>query len=218
MPQIFHPAADTIARTVLVALLVGPAALLGFAWAFERSGYATGQDRVVEQPVPFSHQHHAGELRIDCRYCHVTVETSRFAGIPSTHVCMTCHSQVWTNAPMLAPVRQSLAEGRPLRWNRVHQLPGYVYFDHSIHVAKGVACASCHGPVHEMPLVRQVAPLTMGWCLDCHRNPGPRLSPPEALFDTRIAPGGDGLDQARAYLARYHVRTRGLTDCTVCHR
>ena len=216
MPQLFPPAADSLIRLALGLLVAAP--FLGFAvlWGWERSDYATGRGATVEQPVPFSHQHHVGELGIDCRYCHASVETSRFAGMPSTHVCMTCHSQIWTNAKMLAPVRASLTSGQPLQWNRVNQLPDYVYFDHSVHVAKGVPCVACHGRVHEMPLMRQAAPLTMGWCLSCHRDPNPNLVSPSFEFDTRLGETGDPLAEARKYVK--HVTTAGLTDCSVCHR
>ena len=216
MPQLFSPAADTIARTVLVALVLAPAVAFAAMWGWERSDYLTGRHLTVEQPVPFSHQHHVGELGIDCRYCHASVENSRFAGMPSSHVCMSCHSQIWTNAAMLAPVRESLATGRPLRWNRVNNLPDYVYFDHSVHVKNGVPCEACHGRVHEMPLMRQAAPLTMGWCVSCHKDPNPRLVSPERVFDTRLGEPDDPLDAARKYVR--HAHTRGLTDCSVCHR
>ena len=145
MPQIFRPAADTIIRCVLAAAILVPLALIGLAYAFARSPHVTDQEIVVQQPVPFSHQHHVGGLGLDCRYCHTGVEQSSFAGVPPTETCMTCHSQIWTNAAMLAPVRKSLATGLPIHWQRVHRLPGYVYFDHSIHVAKGVGCTTCHG-------------------------------------------------------------------------
>ena len=174
MPQLFRPSANTIARAVLVMALVAPFLCIGLAYAVMRSPYTTGEKITVRQPVPFSHEHHVGELGIDCRYCHTSVEKSAFAGMPPTKTCMTCHSQLFTNAAMLAPVRKSLAEHKPIHWQRVHVLPGYVYFDHSIHIAKGVGCTTCHGAVDTMPLMKQAAPLTMGWCLDCHRNPAPQ--------------------------------------------
>ena len=147
------------------------------------SEYVTGRSITYDQPVPFSHAHHVGGLGLDCRYCHTGVETSAVAGIPPTHTCMTCHSQLYTQTAMLAPVRESLADGQPIHWNKVNRLPDYVYFDHSIHVAKGVGCTTCHGDVATMPLMRQAAPLTMGWCLDCHRDPAPNLRPAAAVFD-----------------------------------
>jgi hypothetical protein len=179
--------------------------------------YRTGRNATVSQPVPFSHQHHVAGLGIDCRYCHGAVESAANAGLPATETCMTCHSEIWTHAEMLAPVRASLAEHRPLRWKKVHALPDYVYFDHSIHIAKGVGCASCHGAVARMPLMRQEASLTMAWCLDCHRDPAPNLRPREALFDTEWQRSAD-TPSPDALMRAYHVRTAGLTDCSTCHR
>ena len=218
MAQLFRPGADVLARLLLVALPLAPFLLAGSFYVYAASPYHTGQGVTAEQPVPFSHQHHVGELGVDCRFCHATVETSRFAGMPSTRTCMSCHSQIWTNAQMLEPVRESLATGAPLRWARVNRLPDYVYFDHSVHVAKGVACASCHGPVHEMALMRQAEPLTMKFCLDCHRDPGPRLGERAQVFDTALRPAPNGLAEARRYLAAYGVHPQHLTDCAVCHR
>ena len=218
MAQIFRPGADTIARLVLAALAGVPVLAVGFGHAVMRSSYVTGQDVTREQPVPFSHEHHVGGLGLDCRYCHASVERTRYAGMPPTETCMTCHSQLWTNAGMLAPVRASLAEERPLRWRRVHDLPGYVYFDHSVHVANGVGCSTCHGAVDRMPLMRQAAPLTMGWCLDCHRRPEHHLRPREAVFDMTWSPPKDQAAQGRRLMAQYHVDARRLTDCSRCHR
>jgi hypothetical protein len=131
---------------------------------------------------------------------------------------MTCHSQLFTNAGMLAPVRKSLARHRPIRWKRVHRLPGYVYFDHSVHIAKGIGCTTCHGPVQTMPLIRQYAPLTMSWCLDCHRDPAPHLRPPSELFSTTWRPPKDQLEQGKKLLVQYHINIEHLTDCSRCHR
>ncbi len=218
MPQIFRPSANTIARIVLVAILVGPFLLIGLAYAVMRSPYVTGENVTLRQPVPFSHKHHVGDDGIDCRYCHASVETSAFAGLPPTTTCMTCHSQLFTDAAMLAPVRESLAGHKPIRWQRVHRLPAYVYFDHSIHVAKGVGCSTCHGAVDTMPLMRQAAPLTMGWCLDCHRNPAPHLRPRSAIFDMHWTPPQDQLAEAKKLMVQYHIDTEHLTDCSRCHR
>jgi ferredoxin len=173
---------------------------------------------VVEQPVPFSHQHHVGGLGLDCRYCHTAVEHSSYASVPPTHTCMTCHSQLYTNAQMLAPVRQSLATGVPIHWNRVHRLPDYVYFDHSVHIANGVGCTTCHGQVDDMPLMWQAAPLTMSWCLECHRNPGPKLRPQSEIFSTTWRPPSDAAKAGQALIKAYHIDPQHLTDCTVCHR
>ena len=218
MPQLFRPSANTIARVVLIGILVVPFFLIGLAYAVMRSPYTTGQNITLNQPVPFSHKHHVGEEGIDCRYCHTSVENSPFAGLPPTTTCMTCHSQLFTNAPMLAPVRASLAQHKPIHWQRVHRLPAYVYFDHSIHIAKGVGCTTCHGQVETMPLMRQEAPLTMGWCLDCHRNPAPNLRPQSQIFSTTWTAPADQLEQGRKLLAQYHIDTEHLTDCSRCHR
>ena len=218
MAQLFRPGSDTIARWTLIAILVLPFAGFGLAYAMRMAPYSTDQGYTLDQPVPFSHKHHVGDLGIDCRYCHTGVETSRYAGLPPTSTCMTCHSQIWTNAKLLAPVRESFAHGTPIRWAKVHKLADYVYFDHSIHVAKGVPCSACHGAVHEMALMRQNAPLTMGWCLNCHRNPGPHLAPRAEEYDTAWTPADDPMEKARDYVAKYHVQVSHLTDCSVCHR
>jgi hypothetical protein len=172
---------------------------------------------MISQPVPFSHQHHVAGLGIDCRFCHVSVEISADAGMPPTWTCMTCHSQIWTNAAILAPVRQSLANGTPLRWGRVYDLPDYVYFNHAIHIAKGVGCQSCHGHVAEMPLTEKAVSLTMQFCLDCHRDPGPQLRPENRIFDTGWQRSADTPSPA-ALLDHYKVPDRNLTDCSICHR
>ena len=218
MPQIFRPYADTIARIALVAILVVPFGSIAFAYFVMRSEYITDQSITLNQPVPFSHQHHTGGLGIDCRYCHSGVETSAVAGVPPTHTCMTCHSQLYTQTEMLAPVRASLANNRPIHWNKVNRLPDYVYFDHSIHIAKGVGCTTCHGAVDHMPLMRQFAPLTMGWCLGCHRDPSPNLRPASAIFDPDWSPPADQPAEGRKLLAYYLIHVKHLTDCSVCHR
>jgi hypothetical protein len=217
MARLFQPGADTLARLALVGLVVVPLIGFGLAYALQLSPYERGTGVTVDQPVPFSHKHHVGEVGIDCRFCHATVETNRFAGVPTTHVCMTCHAQLFSTAAMLGPVRESLARDQPLRWTRVNNLPAYVYFDHSAHIRHGVGCVNCHGAVADMPLTRQAAPLTMQWCLECHRDPGPRLGPADMLFDTTFRPRNTDAD-ARRRLAAWHVRTTALTDCSTCHR
>ena len=204
-----------------------------------RSPYRTAQHEVVEQPVPFSHQHHVNDIGIDCRYCHRAVTESSTAGVPSTEVCMTCHRELWKDSPMLEPVRQSWAKNEPLEWVRVHDLPDYVYFNHSIHIKKGIGCYECHGNVAEMPLTKQVQPLTMKWCLDCHRHPTDHLRPRDLVFqphaltqltnraeyqqavaDAQIAESSataQTLDALREHLAEeYDIKSR--TDCYTCHR
>ncbi len=217
MAAIFGPAANLAVKlTILVALACAVAVFLAW-WLWPQTDYARHVRAVVEQPVPFSHQHHISGLGLDCRFCHTSVEVSANAGLPPTYTCMTCHSQVWTNAALLAPVRASLANNTPIVWHQVTDLPDYVYFNHSIHIAKGVGCESCHGKVETMPLTYKAKTLTMGFCLDCHRNPGPNLRPPSAVYDTdwHRTPA---TPSAAALMALYHVPDRTLTDCSLCHR
>ena len=218
MPQLFKPVSDTIVRTVLVAALVIPILFVGFAYAVTASPFVTGQKIVITQPVPFSHEHHSRQLGIDCRYCHTSVEKAANAGFPPTETCMTCHSQLWTNAAMLAPVRESFADDKPIAWQKVHRLPDYVYFDHSIHVTKGVGCTECHGPVGTMPLMYQNAPLTMQWCIECHRNPAPHLRSKADIFSLDWEPPADQTERGHALLVEYGIKPDHLTDCSVCHR
>ncbi|MCQ0987081.1 cytochrome c3 family protein [Jiella marina] len=218
MAQLFSARADLFLRLGLLALVVLPLTMAVSGFAYYRSSYYTGVGAYVQQPVPFSHRHHAGELGIDCRYCHTQVEKAAFAGLPPTETCMTCHSQIWTNAEMLAPIRASLATNTPIRWNRVHDLADYVYFDHSVHVTNGVGCSSCHGDVADMPLMAKAEPLTMGWCLDCHRDPAKNLRPESEIYNTAWEKPADQRRKGRALLAHYGIRKDHLTDCSVCHR
>lgn len=220
MAQLFRPGANTLSRLLLAGVVLGPLLLFLVAATISRSSYTTGEGRFVDQAVPFSHQHHAGELGIDCRYCHTGVETQANAVVPSTHTCMTCHSQLWTNAEMLAPVRVSLASGKPLAWNQVNRLPQYVYFDHHVHVRNGIACAACHGDVRRMPLTRQAAPLTMAWCLACHRAPSARIVAPQREYQSDPYGGRTTADRAYSRQVMAHLAHSGrkLTDCSVCHR
>jgi len=232
MAQIFHRSTNTISRFSLVLALV---LVSGFFFAvaqLQRSPYASWRGVARTQPVPFSHQHHVGGLGLDCRYCHTSVEVSSFAGIPPTKTCMNCHAQIWTGADMLAPVRDSYRTGHSLEWARVNELPQFVYFDHSIHINKGVGCASCHGPVDRMPLMYPEATLQMEWCLNCHRAPEKFLRPRAEVFNMRYQePSGlkpvavDGKSftdqqQLGVYLVRkYHIRgVQDLTSCDTCHR
>ena len=192
MPQIFHKAANPVSKFLLVALPIAFGGTgVGLA-AFFRSSYATGVDEVVPQPVAFSHAHHVGQLGIDCRYCHTSVEDSHFAGIPPTKTCMNCHQQMWTGADLLGPVRESYAADKPIVWNRVHNVPHYAYFNHSIHVAKGVGCQSCHGNVDQMNLTFQSKTLLMEWCIACHRSPEQNLRPKSEAFSMTWTPGTPG--------------------------
>src|SRR5262249_5498859 len=199
--------------------LLGGAFLLWVCLVFVRSSYGTDAGVVRVQPVPFSHEHHVGVLGIDCRYCHTTVEQSSYAGMPPTKTCMNCHSQIWIGSEVLGPVRESYQSGRSLHWKRVYNVPGFVYFDHSIHVQKGVGCSSCHGRIDEMPFTYQVPSLLMEWCLDCHRNPDKHLRPRKAVFDTIWEAPPDQLGRGRALKREFEVRdAQSLTSCSVCHR
>jgi hypothetical protein len=186
------------------------------ASAYHHSDYWNLIGFAPRQPVEFSHRHHAGELRIDCRFCHATVETSAFAGMPSTQTCLSCHSQIFTNTSLLQPVLASAERNRPLQWSRVTHLPDYVYFDHSIHVNKGVSCTTCHGEVGRMALMAKAEPLTMRWCLDCHRDPGRRLLPPAAIFAAKTSPAPLP-GRPEALLRLLHLHPANLTNCSTCH-
>jgi len=240
MAQLFPPAANAFARGTIWGGIV---ILVAITWAINmwiRSSYVTQVDVVRDQPVPFSHDHHVSGLGIDCRYCHATVETSAFAGMPSTETCMGCHSLIWKNSPLLAPVRESWRTRQPLAWTRVYDVPDYVYFNHSIHIAKGIGCESCHGRVDEMPLMRKAVSLHMDWCLDCHRHPeravrekadvfvfgeqrgrGTRIeasertenaTPPTGKHAAAPSPAGEQL------VADYGIVKSQITDCVICHR
>ncbi|MBO1325531.1 cytochrome C [Acetobacter sp. TBRC 12305] len=213
----FTPRANIIMTTCLaaIAFAVAGGGLWWFAWPY--SDYTRHVGWVVQQPVPFSHQHHVAGLGLDCRFCHSSVENSAQASLPPTFTCMTCHSQIWTNAAVLAPVRDSLARNTPMTWQRVTDVPDYVYFNHSIHIAKGVGCESCHGNVGSMPLTYKAKTLTMQFCLDCHRDPGPNLRPVENIFDMDWHRGPDTPSIA-ALVAQYHLGRRNLTECSICHR
>ena len=217
MPAIFRPSANLASRVTLLGVAALTIGAIGWWWAWPRSDFVRHVRWTVNQPVPFSHEHHVGGLGVDCRFCHTSVELSSSAGLPPTYTCMTCHSQIWTNAALLAPVRQSLADDKPIVWNRVNNFPDYVYFNHSIHIAKGVGCASCHGDVERMPLSYKAKSLTMQFCLDCHRDPGPNLRPQNEIYNTQWRRSADTPPPA-ALMAQYHVGGRTLTDCSICHR
>jgi hypothetical protein len=230
--QIFHRSTNTLSRASIYGAVF---IVAGITWALmqiQRSPYVTYARVVKPQPVPFSHQHHVTGLGIDCRYCHGSVEQSGFAGIPPTKTCMNCHSQIWTNAQMLEPVRASYRSGESLQWTRVNQLPDFVYFNHSIHINKGVGCNTCHGPVDKMPLMYQYASLQMEWCLDCHRAPEKYLRPRDQVFNMRYQQPSEDLpvqvdgqsftaqeSLGKALVANYKLRSvNDITSCNTCHR
>ena len=212
--QIFHPSMNTISRATIFGAVFIIAGIGWILWVFYRSSYVTQVGVVRPQPVEFSHEHHVAGLGIDCRYCHVSVETSAFAGIPPTEICMQCHSQIWNDSPKLEPVRASFRTGESIRWTRVHDVPDFVQFNHSIHVKKGVACIACHGQVDSMPLMWRTSTLHMQWCVDCHRDPLPSLRPPDEIY-SMDAESRLSTSERRALLEQYHISYE--TDCSVCH-
>ena len=210
MAQIFHPSTNTIAKASIFGAAFFVLAAFWIVSQVVRSAYFTGVNEAVEQPVPFSHEHHVAGLGIDCRYCHVSVETAAYAGMPATKTCMTCHSQIWTNAPILEPVRASWRDDRPIQWNRVHDLPDFVQFNHGIHVQKGIGCYECHGKVDGMPLMAKANSLHMDWCLDCHRKPEAHVRPREQVFSMSawLPPDGkDRLAAGRELVKKYNIRS-----------
>ena len=219
MRQLFAPGADAILRLFIFSTIgIIIAGLLTLA-GVSRSNYVTTVGVAPAQPVPFSHKHHSGELGIDCRYCHTQVENYATAGLPPVHTCMTCHSQIWTGAPMLAPVRQSFANDDPLHWKRVNRLPDYVYYNHSIHITKGIGCSTCHGPVNEMQLTYRANAFEMQFCLNCHRNPERYVRPQDKIWDMEWSPPPDQDKIGPELVAQNHIRGAGqLTDCSICHR
>ena len=219
MPQIFHPSTNTIARLSLYGAAF-VAALVAYAtYQVNQSPYFTDVNVAAQQPVPFSHKHHVTELGIDCRYCHSSVEKSAYAGIPPTHTCMTCHSQIWTSADMLEPVRASYRTNQSLAWTRVNSVPDFVYFDHSIHVKKGVGCTTCHGPIGEMPLTWRAETLYMRWCLECHRAPEKFVRRREDVFKADYNAPSNQLELGRQLVFEYNIKpVKQMEDCYTCHR
>ena len=216
MAQIFHRSTNTISRVSVFGGIGIIAVLVTTLAAINRSSYVTDVGVARTQPVQFSHKHHVSDDGIDCRYCHSSVEESSFAGIPSTKICMNCHTQIWAESPILAPVRESFRTGKSLEWTRVNNLPGFVYFDHSIHVHKGVGCATCHGRVDQMPLMWRENTLYMEWCLECHRNPESFVRPREQVFSMDWQPPSDQIALGQNLVQQYKIES--LTSCSVCHR
>jgi hypothetical protein len=218
MGQLFKRRADAIAKLIIFGGAAFIVTICAGLYAFGRSDYWTRVDVPLDQPVPFSHEHHVDGLGIDCRYCHTSVDKSSFAGLPPTETCMTCHSQIWKDAPVLQPVRDSFQTGKPIKWTRVHDLPDYVYFDHSIHVKKGIGCASCHGRVDRMPITSKTQALYMRWCLDCHRQPERFLRRPNEVFNMQYEAPENQFAFGRRLIKDNHLHKQGLTDCFTCHR
>ena len=239
MAQIFSPATNTLAKLSLLLAVIGPVGILGLATGVSRSPYNTKATVPLEQPIPFSHQHHAMELGIDCRYCHASVEKSASAGFPATQTCMSCHSQIWTNSPLLEPVRESYKTGKPLQWTKINSVPDFVYFNHSIHIKRGVNCNYCHGAIQKQMLTYKGKPFYMAWCLECHRNPEKYIRPQSEVFDLYAkyqrkeklnahersllegedyVPADNQEEEGKLLLHKYHVKKAQLADCWICHR
>ena len=213
--QIFHRSSNVLSRVLLlgsVALVLG---LFFLGGTINRSAWITRQGVAREQPIQFSHRHHAGELGVDCRYCHTSVEDAAYAGMPPTQTCMNCHSQVWSDSPYLEPVRESWRLEEPIEWNKVYDLPDYVYFDHSAHIDGGIGCESCHGNVTDQNVLWQEPTLHMEWCLDCHRQPENHVRLRSQIFGFAKEPPTD-IRSGADLVEEYHLNPR--EDCGVCHR
>ena len=219
MAQIFHRSTNFISKfSVFAGVFLAGIALTGVLLA-ARSPYLTNQNVTRDQPIQFSHKHHVGDDGIDCRYCHTGVESSATAGVPPTKTCMNCHSVLFNNVGYLEPVRESYRTDKSIQWVRVHRLAGYVYFNHSIHVAKGVGCSTGHGTVDQMPLIFQAAPLNMGWCIDCHRNPEAVLRAPDQVFNMEWKAPANQAELGAQFAHERKIRsTADLTSCSTCHR
>jgi MoCo/4Fe-4S cofactor protein with predicted Tat translocation signal len=202
MPNVFHPVMNTLSRVSIYGAVFMVAGVLALLWFLVRTPYMTEAGVIREQPIPFSHQHHVGDVGLDCRYCHTTVETSAFAGLPATSVCLNCHSHLFADQPILQPVRDSYANDQPIEWTRVHDLPDHAHFNHQIHIHKGVACVTCHGRVDEMPLMYRENSLLMEWCLQCHREPEQHIRPREFVFRLESLEELSETSEFRDYVSR----------------
>ena len=226
MRPLFPPWSNTVFRVVLALLNGGLVGGLLTLLLYKRTPLSTLQHEPVTQPIEFDHRHHVSDDGIDCRYCHNTVETSSSAGYPAVSVCMNCHAQIWNQSPYLDMVRKAYFSGQPIKWKKVYRPPDFVFFNHSIHVAKGVGCVTCHGRVDTMPEIRQAPTMQMGWCLDCHRNPKPYIrpkkyitamidpAPGQGTFETQSTESGQNTAQSPEHMNDVHSRT----SCTTCHR
>jgi hypothetical protein len=216
MAQLFRPRSNTVAQVSIVAVVMLALSTLGVAYMADRGSWTTSVLDAPEQPIPFSHKHHVKDDGIDCRYCHTGVETSHFAGLPPTETCMTCHSQIWNNATLTQPIRDSWTSGKSIEWTRVHDLPDFVFFNHSIHINKGIGCSTCHGQVDEMPLMYKANTLYMNWCVNCHRNPSKYIRPRAEVFNIEYKYPPNQAELGPQLVKEYHVQS--LTDCVTCHR
>ena len=219
MAQVFHPSMNVVSRASIAAVALALPVLGILGWGISQS-YGNEMHTPREQPIPFSHKHHVGDDGIDCKYCHSTVDKGASAGMPSTYTCMTCHSQIWSESPELEKLREAFRQGKAVQWQRVHDLPDFAYFNHSIHIKKGVSCVSCHGRVDEMPLVWKEKSMNMAFCIDCHKNPKPNLRPRDFVTDLAWKPKPeDAAKMGDELFEKYHVMGRTqLTNCSTCHR
>ena len=219
MAQFFNKSANNIARISMVAVAVGAVTAFLAYTQIARSSYLTNQYLERQQPVQFSHKHHVGDDGIDCRYCHQTVETTATAGMPSTQTCMNCHSQIWNDSPYLEPVRASFRDNKPIEWERVHDLPEFTYFNHSIHIAKGVGCSTCHGKIDNMPAVYQENTLQMEWCIACHRAPEQFIRPKSEIYNMQWQDADIDANKRKELKEQYKIRSKEMmTSCSTCHR
>lgn len=216
MAQLFRPSANSLAKISIAAAVTLIFSTIGIAYVIDRGPWITNVGVAPVQPIYFSHKHHVKDDGIDCRYCHTSVENSGYAGLPATETCMSCHSQIWNNASVTEPIRQSWASGESIKWTRVHDLPDFVYFNHSIHVAKGIGCSTCHGQINEMPWVYKVNTLYMNWCLNCHRNPAQYIRPKSEVFNIDYKYPSNQAQLGPQLVKEYHVQS--LVDCATCHR
>ena len=203
---------------MVAAVVLAGVAFLAYS-QLARSSWLTGRYLEKQQPVQFSHKHHVGDDGIDCRYCHQTVETTASAGMPATQTCMNCHSQLFADQPYLEPIRASFRDNKPIEWQRVHDLPEYAYFNHSIHIAKGVGCSTCHGQIDNMPAVFQENTLQMEWCIACHRAPEKFIRPKSEVFNMQWQDGDIDEGERAKLKADYKIRSKEMmTSCSTCHR
>jgi hypothetical protein len=216
MAQLFKPRIELVVKIIIFCVVVAPLLVVLGGYVY-RLSWETPPGVALAQPIPFSHKHHVGDDGIDCRFCHAAVEKAAFPGMPSANVCLTCHSQLFADQPMFAPLRASAASGKPIAWAQLHRLPDFVYFDHSVHVAKGVACIECHGRVDQMPIMKRVEPLSMRWCMSCHSDPAPHLRPPDQVFSMHPDAIDDKQVRSLARLLQIESQQR-MTDCSTCHR
>ena len=216
MGPLFRPRHNTLALVSLFVVAGGALGVPGGLMLYARTPYARNMGDPIEQPIQFDHRHHTRDEGIDCRYCHNTVDKSPAASIPPTQLCLNCHSQIWNKSPMLEKVRESFIQNKPIEWRRVNKVGEFAYFNHAIHVNKGVGCVSCHGRVDEMPAVEKAEPLTMGFCLSCHRHPEQNLRPVSEVTNMDWKPEGDPEETGKRLMVENDVHTR--TSCTTCHR